>query len=137
MTRDMDLVRELLLRIEADPRYDGIGQFVIGVRRGEEGEGGEGEFDVPGHSDREVVYHLRHLVEAGYVKGRLTISWASISQLTWQGHELLDSIRDPEALRRAKEGARKVGSGSLDFMWQLAKAYGKQLAKEKLGVELP
>lgn len=135
MTRDMDLVRELLLRIEADPKYDGIGQFEIVDSAGE----GEPDSDgfVPGRSHEEVVYHLRLLIDAGYIEGKRTLGGAVFSQLTWQGHELLDSIRDPEAWRRTKEGARKVGSGSLDFMWQLAKAYGKQLAKEKLGLDLP
>ena len=131
MTRDMDLVRDLLLQIEADPKLNGIGMYVVGT------DAGEGRFEVPGRSNQEVVYHLRQLIEAGYIKGKLTLTGAGFSQLTWQGHELLDSIRDPEAWRRTKEGARKVGSASLDFMWQLAKAYGKQLAKEKLGLDLP
>lgn len=135
MTRDMDLVRELLLRIEADPKYDGIGRFEIVEPEGE-GEA-DGDAFVPGRPHEEVVYHLRLLIDAGHIEGERTLGGALFSGLTWQGHELLDSIRDPEAWRRTKEGARKVGSGSLDFMWQLAKAYGKQIAKEKLGLELP
>jgi len=55
--------------------------------------------------------------------------------LTWNGREFLDAIRSPEIWRRTKDGLGKVGGWSVDLAWELAKAYGKQLAKEKLGID--
>jgi hypothetical protein len=57
-------------------------------------------------------------------------------QLTWNGHEFLEAVRDPEVWRRTKEGAKAAGNAGLGFMWELAKAYGKHVAKERLGIEL-
>ena len=57
-------------------------------------------------------------------------------RLTYQGHEFLDTIRDGEVWRRTKAGAEKIGGASIGFIWELAKAYGKQLVTERLGFSL-
>lgn len=57
-------------------------------------------------------------------------------RLTYTGHELLDTVRDDEVLALTKTGAEKVGSASLSQMLELGKAYGKQVLKERLGIEL-
>lgn len=81
------------------------------------------------------------LHEAGFIEGVAfhplgAESEFAVHRLTWSGHEFLDSVRDPEIWRRTKAGARSVGSIGAEVMWQVAKAYGKQLAKEKLGLDL-
>ena len=91
MQRDMDLVRQILLKIEADPNPMGpSGDFVItGVHR-----------DIVG-------YHLKLLDEAGYIE---TINIATRDQpldrlvngLTWSGHEFLDAARDDGRWEKAK-----------------------------------
>ncbi len=48
----------------------------------------------------------------------------------------LNSIRDPEVWKLTREGAAKVGGVGIEFLWEIAKAYGKQQIKEKLGLEL-
>ena len=55
--------------------------------------------------------------------------------LTWQGHEFLNSIRDPEVWSKTKEGAKKVGNFSIQFIGEIAKAYAKHVAKERLGID--
>ncbi len=57
-------------------------------------------------------------------------------QLTWQGHEFLESVRDPEVWARTMAGAKKVGNWGLEFVVDLAKAYAKHVAKERLGVDI-
>ncbi|MNE98660.1 hypothetical protein D3C80_1972110 [compost metagenome] len=80
------------------------------------------------------------LDEAGLLSG---ISLGGINHFEWQpkrltykGHEFLDTVRDPEVWRRTKEGAEKAGVAGLAMLLELGKAYGKQLLKERLGLEL-
>src|ERR1700692_3539758 len=92
MERDMDLVRELLLAIERDPKLDGTLWFQAGTTGG---------FDIAGHSDAEVVYHVRMLIEEGFVAGKMmTPTAVLVTRLTWKGHEFLDTVRDGEIWRR-------------------------------------
>jgi hypothetical protein len=127
MKRDMDMVRDLLLAIESDPQFDGIRQL----------QPEPGDIGITEANYSEAAYHLTLLVEAGMVEGRTAMRMPIISKLTWQGHEFLDDIRSPEIWRKAKEGAGKVGRASIGFLWDLAKAYAKRLAQEKLGLDLP
>jgi len=109
MKRDMDLVRQLLLTIERD---------------------GTPELqDVPiveGHDARLVVYHVRLLKEAGLANAMdvSTLDGEEYIQIamTWQGHEFLETVRDPEIWRKTKTGAAKVGSFSIALIADLAKA---------------
>ena len=57
-------------------------------------------------------------------------------ELTWNGNEFLEAVRDPEVWRRTKEGAQRAGSASVEFIWEMAKAYGKHVIKERLGLDL-
>src|SRR5271168_1413728 len=100
MKRNMDLIRALLLKVESDPP----------PRAGETATG----FDVAGYTDAEVLYHLDLLAQAEFVSGDARNSKVvdvggqptrvALYKLTWQGHEFLDSVRDPETWKKAKEG---------------------------------
>jgi hypothetical protein len=48
----------------------------------------------------------------------------------------LESVRNPETWQKTKEGAHKIGSWSVSLLSDMAKAYAKYLAKEKLGLNL-
>ena len=52
-------------------------------------------------------------------------------------NEFLDTVRDGEVWRRTKAGAEKAGVAGLAVLLELGKAYGKEVLKEKLGIELP
>jgi Hypothetical protein (DUF2513) len=126
MKRDMDFVRDLLSKIEeADGRRDMV------------------ELMPPDASDddwKKYPYHLTLLNQAGLVAGinARDISgenWLQVN-LTWAGHEFLDTMRDPDVWQRTKDGAKKVGNFSMPFLMELGKAYAKHVAKEKLGLEL-
>jgi hypothetical protein len=125
MTRDMELVRSILLLVESSdvpPSMDDVlGQL-------------------PERKSEEVAYHLKMMIEqvgflnaisVGAIEGD---SWIDL-ELTWSGHEFLEAVRDPEVWRRTKEGAQKAGNAGLGFMWELAKAYAKHVAKERLGID--
>jgi hypothetical protein len=85
MERDIDLIRELLLRIAANPKLDGRHFYVYD------------ESDKPdGYSLADVTYHVDLLFEAGLVEGSPRSEKPMISKFTWQGHEFVDNIRDDE-----------------------------------------
>lgn len=118
-----DLVREILLAIEAD-----------------QGDPREPKrLDLPGYTGQEVSYHVRLLAEASFLEA---VDFSSFDGYEWQpqrltyaGHEFLDTIRDPEIWQNAKEGARKVGAASVQLIWQIATAYAKAKAKH-LGIDV-
>lgn len=120
---EKELVREILLAVEAHDEAHGWMELTI-----------------EGRTAKEVSYHVMLLDEAGFLSG---ISLGGINHFEWQprrltykGHEFLDTVRDPEVWRRTKEGAEKAGVAGLGMLLELGKAYGKQLLKERLGLEL-
>ncbi|WP_025992919.1 DUF2513 domain-containing protein [Pseudomonas viridiflava] len=124
MKLDKDLVREILLAVEAYNEPDGLIVLKINDRSAEE-----------------ISYHVRLLDEAGLVAALDTggighFRWQP-RRLTYKGHEFLDTVRDEEIWRRTKAGAEKAGGVGLGLLLEIGKAYGKQVFKEKLGIELP
>lgn len=53
-----------------------------------------------------------------------------VNKLTWQGHELLDDIRDPDIWNKTKERAKVLSGVGVAFVWEIAKAE----IKKKLGL---
>lgn len=117
MKRDMDLVRQLLLRIEE--------------------EGTPAVPNVPaldGYSEEVVIHHVKLLAQAGLVTAIDASSFDGPDylqiEMTWQGHDFLASVRDPDIWRRTKEGAGKVGSWSIGTIAEVAKAVALAKMKE-------
>ncbi|RMP68437.1 DUF2513 domain-containing protein [Pseudomonas syringae group genomosp. 3] len=125
MKLDKDLVREILLAIEAN-REDPVGCITLNLE------------------DRdalEVSYHIMLLHEAGFILGTDSsadegLEWFP-KRLTYKGHEFLETVRDEEIWRRTKAGAEKAGGVGLGLLMEIGKAYGKEMLKERLGIELP
>ena len=93
MKRDMDLARELLLQIADDA-----------VQSDEWG-------------DKEI-YHLKMLSDIGYIQGIAFLkTWQGLvfglanPQLTWAGHEFLDTIRPKTVWEKIKLVAKEKGIG--------------------------
>jgi hypothetical protein len=123
MKLDKDLVREILLQVEAYPHPMG---WV--------------ELNVPGHSAEEIAHHIELLDEAGFVEADdLTdtdgYDWRA-KRLTYEGHEFLDTVRDGEVWRLTKETAKKTGVASVHALFEIAKSYAKQKLIEH-GIHLP
>ena len=128
MKRDMDLIRDLLIAIENDPQFDGLSKII---------PDGSSDFGITDRSDQEVGYHLTMLIDAGLVDGDPTMDeMPIISKLTWQGHDLLDSIRDSSIWGETKEGAKKAGGFSLELLSDLAKGLIKKKIEEHTGVQI-
>ena len=125
MKLDKDLVREILLAVEASEE-DPLGWIQV---------------DLEGREALEISYHVMLLHEAGLIVGQDLSTYDGLEwlpkRLTYKGHEFLDTVRDGEVWRRTKAGAEKAGVAGLGVLLELGKAYGKEVLKEKLGIELP
>ena len=124
MTRDMDLVRTLLLGME-DPLFDGVRQ----VRP----DPGGGELGVTDANHVQVAYHLTLLVEEGFIEGVPGSLMPIVSRLTWKGHEFLDAVRDEDTWGRTKAVSRSAGTWGLDALLGIAKEVGKAKIGKVLG----
>jgi hypothetical protein len=127
----MELVRELLLRLEAIQQPD---RALLLVRAGDP------DLAVDGHTPDEILYHLELLRERQLIECPEELSPADAIMfrgLTWEGHDLLDSIRDPKIWHATKEGARRAGGFSVDLLIALAKGLVKKKIEEHTGVQLP
>jgi hypothetical protein len=129
MKRNMDLVRELLLRIEAQHIPVGSALFLM--------------FDQPplktaGENVDEIAYAVRMIEDAGFVDLTPTQPAVGVGLrgLTWSGHEFLDSVRDPKIWLETKEAASKAGGFTVGLLAELAKGLLKTQIKKYTGVEL-
>ena len=128
MQRDMDLIRELLLRIEKDVDLQGVMynfQFENGKLR------------VDGYDDVEVYKHLVMLLESPFIEGqRFGSGEIAIKRLTWPGRDFLDSVRDDGIWAKTKQGALAAGGFSFDLLKDLAKGFIKKQIEERTGIQL-
>lgn len=99
MKRDMDLVRKILLAVEASERP--LDSSLIRIS---------------GYSGESITEHMRLLNEAGLVEGISAYSvehrlkWIDV-RLTWAGHDFLDAARNETVwAETVAEVRKKVGS---------------------------
>lgn len=123
MKRDMDLVRDLLLKIEGHPGLNRVAQYQFGP----------GDIGITEENHTAVAFHLDLMIEAGLVQGNSAMRMPIVSGLTWQGHEFLDAIRDDGIWKKTKEGASRIGGWTVPIITELAKGYLKAKARE-LGI---
>ena len=124
MKLDKDLVREVLLKLEAD---DSDPMMLK-------------DLDITEWPGEQVAYTVCLLAEGGLIEainaGNLsTYDWKA-TRLTFTGHEYLETIRDGEVWRKTKEVANKTGVYSLQVLMEA----GKMVVKQKLmehGIHLP
>jgi hypothetical protein len=125
MKRDMDFIRELLLKIE----------------------GGEKEFDVVGKAFtggidppemEKLTEHIRLLRQAGFidVEAESLGGHLVLTGLSWRGHDFLDSVRDPKIWEKTKSGAAAAGGFTVDLLIDLAKGFLKKQIEERTGVKI-
>jgi len=118
MKRDMDLIRKMLLAIEADE------------------QGLAPKIEIDGYTQEEINYHaillgeagLAVVIEAGGMGG--TSPEAQIDRLTWAGHEFLDSSRENKTWNQAKDVINKIGGASI----QIWASVLTEIIKKNLGI---
>jgi hypothetical protein len=113
MKRDMDLVRDILLTAE-DGDKSRLSQY----------------------SPEDCAGHFLILQDAGLVIGVVSGNNACpgryvIHRLTWQGHEFLQTMRDDNLWKKAKEYVIKPGAS---WTFEILKEWGKAEIKQRLGL---
>lgn len=131
MKRDMELIREIMLTLEAWPMEMGDAISMTPELM---------QAQIPNRELAEINHHMDVIHSTGFIddggsSSRPVFGFIFMG-LTMEGHDFLDSVRSPEVWRRTKAGAEKVGGMSLSVIVELAKAYGKQVITEKLGITL-
>ncbi|MEE8414313.1 MAG: DUF2513 domain-containing protein [Dehalococcoidales bacterium] len=117
MKRDMDLIRAMLLAIEAHP------------------SGYAPSIEIPDYTQDQIGYHAYLLGEAGLavINDVTTLGaespQARVVRLTWAGHEFLDLARENKRWNIAKDKVAKVGSVSI----QILSTVLSEIAKKELG----
>jgi hypothetical protein len=122
MVRDMDLVRRVLLAVEATPP----------------GWGSNEALHVDGCDPTALGWHVALLVQARYLEGVEVTSFGAECpsflnlRLTWEGHEFLDTIRHDTVWQQLKAKAAQEG-GNLPIV--VIRELGTQYLKKKLGLD--
>lgn len=82
--------------------------------------------NLPQYSEDEVDYNVLKLYEAGFIKG-ITYSTTScpecicsIIDITFNGHEFLNSVRDEGIFSEVKSTCKKIGAHSVSAVFQIA-----------------
>jgi len=119
----MDLVRQLLLRIED---------------QGNDMNGWIDDLVVESFTTDQINHHVWLLADGGFITA-IDLSSSDGPEfrprcLTWQGHEFLGAIRDQEIWHQTLTVAKRGGTESLTALWEIAKAVGKKQIEKHLGV---
>ncbi len=115
MKRNMDLIRLLLIEVEGEEPKPDLSKF----------------------TEKQQVYHLALLIEAGFIHGT-TIKDQNgeetsviFTRLTWAGHEFLDVAKNETAWKTAGERIKKAG---VQVTISLLEELLKQVLKNTLGL---
>ncbi|MGA2411322.1 MAG: DUF2513 domain-containing protein [Candidatus Binataceae bacterium] len=117
MKLDWDLIREILMRIEDDPKFDGSANQVDAAKLG-----------ITNHTNAEVMYQVVQLIEGGFLAGKILSAGAFppaaavVFKLTWKGHEYVDSLRDPDIWQKTKSRIGGVAGVAFGVVLEVAKA---------------
>ncbi|MCK4340490.1 MAG: DUF2513 domain-containing protein [Phycisphaerae bacterium] len=120
MKRDMDLVRQLLLKIE-------------------EHEHGLAPRNLPidGYDDEQIGYHVHLMGQAGLLKVADVTHLGSASpeaipvRMTWAGHDFLDAARSETIWSRAKD---HLGANWASVPFEVLKSLLVKFISESVGI---
>lgn len=92
------------------------------------------------HGTDDVVYTVLKLFEANYISGTHTRTLdgrphiGAIYDITFQGHEFLNSIRSPDVWERLKEAAVDGAGACVKAVGEIALEIAKDAALKKIGL---
>lgn len=119
MKRDMELVRKILFNLEDDEETFRWKPIII-----------------DGFEVNTIAHHLKIMDEANLIEAKQTVStkdrhiWMA-KDLTWNGHEFLDSIRNDKVWNKTKKAIKskgfELGNVPIDILKECAKLQLKDL----------
>ncbi|WP_260429877.1 DUF2513 domain-containing protein [Burkholderia cepacia] len=127
----MDLIRELLLKLEALP---------VSLTELKLIDGNAAAVQVEGYSPEQIDYHLVLLEQAGFIHGGGLENFGmrmgpgiGFQSLTWAGHDFLDAMRSPDVWNRTRRAASAAGGFTVDLLMSAAKSYLEARIKGLIG----
>ncbi|APJ12273.1 MULTISPECIES: DUF2513 domain-containing protein [Bacillus] len=82
---------------------------------------------IKNHNKDDVLYTLKKLHEAGLIHVIFTHDYSFvILDISFEGHQFIENIRDPEIWAKTKSAVNKVGGASLNVIGELAVNYVRQ-----------
>lgn len=120
----MDLIREVLLALEAFKQRPGSISHLVGEN-----------FDIEGYDADTIEFHLSLIQEAGLLEHIDTHPARGIAftRLSWAGYDFLDATRDKTVWEKTKQTGKQAGGFSFDLAIGIAKEIIKQNAAKLLG----
>ncbi|HUU97323.1 MAG TPA: DUF2513 domain-containing protein [Phycisphaerae bacterium] len=123
MKRDLELVRKLLIFFEDKP--DGAHVEVPPIE---------------GYSELQIKYHLVLMHEAAFLRCERILSstdpqrviYVIPFELTWQGHEFLQSVKDDTLWRKLND---RVVKASASWTFGILTEWLKHEIKQRIGLE--
>lgn len=116
MKRDWDVIRKVLLAVEESPRARVLFKDLQNVVDSEE---------------QDLQYQLRLMEEAGLLDHMTVGEWHNLDlgwRLTWEGHELIDKIRNDTVWKDTKDVFKEKGVGlTFDLLGQVAGGFLKSM----------
>jgi len=116
MKRDLNLIRTILLAIEANP----AGRPILG-------------FDAPGHSVEEIREHVQLLDDAGFIDANILTGGMGeptgflVTRMTWSGQEFLAHAKNDTIWKKVLSQAEAKGmSASMAVINGLLEAAAKR-----------
>ena len=92
------------------------------------------------YSEDDITYTFLQLLDGGYINANYEkyVSGCSliVFDITWKGHELLDSIRDDEVWKQTKKATSTLKSVSIGVLKNVASAVLTGIIKQKTGLPL-
>jgi len=124
MKRDVDLIRELLLYMEMENKYN------------EDLSINSNKF--PDTHSRVISAHLKEIRDRGWIRELSLASggYMIVGGITPAGYDFLDSVRNPEIWKQTKEVGEKAGAWTLQLLGDLAKGLIKTKIEKHTGMEL-
>lgn len=98
--------------------------------------------ELAGFDKNDVIYSLLKLHEAGYISGRFVKDISEdisgfVTEITWEGHKFLDTVRDNKVWKSTKTILSKVSSASISFVSSVASQVLSTLISQYMGLNQP
>ncbi|HUH18566.1 DUF2513 domain-containing protein [Albibacterium sp.] len=115
MKRDFDVIREVLLKIEASDRRRPMYRMI----------------EIDGYSSDDVDYNIDLLIKNQFIEAtRRGKALYMLKDITYKGHDLLDNIRDKGFFEKVKKYTSEKG---IPLTFETLKATVPIIAKTLLG----
>ncbi len=81
--------------------------------------------EIDGYAQKDVFYQLKLLIDANFIAGKYYydsegskrfVNGAIVNDLTWEGHNLLDILKDDNKFKVIKDLAKNLSMDTLKFV---------------------